>query len=449
MLAGDPPFVVRIDAGAAMDAGSVELAPASILLNITAMEWAQVLRLEASVLAIDAPGEIDGHPAAPFSRRVDLRDSLLLPGLVNAHTHLDLTHIGPLAHDPSEGFVAWVDRIRVARLHEPDEIAESVRRGIDLCLAGGTVAIGDIAGAPAGVPSLTPLSVLRDSPLAGVSFLEFFAIGKGERPGLARIQEAVKALKPGTGHVRPGLQPHAPNTVSRLAYGEAAALAQRHGLPLCTHLAESPEEREFIAAGAGPQRSLLERVGVWDESVAADVGRGCTPTGHLAPILAEAELLAVHLNDVSDGDIDVLRRTGTRAVYCPRASEYFGTARAFGPHRYRDLLAAGVPVALGTDSIVNLPGQAADPRRGGISVLDEMRALWRRDAVEARVLLEMVTDHGATALSMDVGRFRLASGSRPAGMVAIGGLEELRDASSMLRSALAGNSAPLLLFCGK
>lgn len=373
-----------------------------------------------------------------------LSDFVLLPGLVNAHTHLDLTDVGPRPHDPSRGFMPWIDMVRRERPTEATDIAAAVRRGVSLCRAGGTAAVGDIAGAPRAVPSVVPFDTLAAAPLASVSYLEFFAIGNGLQRGIDGITGAVlSAVERQSAHsvsARLGLQPHAPNTVSLSGYRHALDLAAApRKMPLCTHLAESPEEREFIAHARGPQRELLEALGLWNDAIAGEVGRGLTPIEHLAPILATARsqwtpFTAVHCNDVSDTDLDILSGTGTRVVYCPRSSDYFGAPERLGPHRYREMLARGIPVALGTDSIINLPAVAADPEFGSISVLDEMRHLYLRDGTDAATLFAMGTVNGACALDAPPGDFQLSPGSTPLSIIAIDVSESREGPDGALRS---------------
>lgn len=410
-------LIVRIDAAALADGTGFFAAPGSVLLRLPDPSSAEPTSQCPARLAAGPTGDVLKHPASADARVMSLPNSLLIPGLVNAHTHLDLTHIGPRPHDPSHGFVPWVDMIRRERRVEDAGIRAAVTRGIELSLAGGTVAVGDIAGAARGVPSLEPHRTLRDSPLAGVSYLEFFSRGKFREKGLAAgldtldagLREEAERLigRPASAtSVRLGLQPHAPNTVELESFRRATAAAISRGVPLCTHLAESPEERRFISLGDGPQRQLLETLGVWDDAAGADVGRGQHPAEYLEHILLQAAesqpYLVAHVNDASDRTIDILARSRTRVAYCPRASAYFGAHRHFGPHRYRDMLDAGIPVALGTDSIVNLPDGADEPARGGISIFHEMQFLARRDGADPFLLLRMATLNGARALGLAV-----------------------------------------------
>jgi cytosine/adenosine deaminase-related metal-dependent hydrolase len=416
-----------IDAAAGAGGAGVAASPGTLLLEVAERPGPEGWTLRT--LAAGPTREVERHEAARagVDRLMTVRrpTSVLIPGLVNAHTHLDLTHIGPRPHEPGDGFVAWVDMVRAERRHGEDEIQASVRRGAELSLGAGVVAVGDIAGAPAGRITLAPWRAMGASGLRGVSYLEFFGIGRGEARTLARLEalgaELEAAMGGPTGAARLGLQPHAPNTVSRRVYRAAVALSRRFTptLPLTTHLAETPEEREFVGLARGAQRALLERLGVWDDSILEDVGRGYHPVAHLAEVLASAPFTVAHVNDADDGAIEVLAQTGTRVAYCPRASAYFGAPERLGPHRYRDMLAAGVRVALGTDSLINLPPDAAvTPGEGGrgMSVFDEMRLLHARDGADPVTLLRMATVHGAEALHLDPAAFMFRPGSALAGV---------------------------------
>lgn len=438
----DPPQTIRIDAAAIADAARGVITPGSILLQTHPHPGSGPNGVRAAVLAAGPPAEIDRADLPRPTRTLDLSDRLILPALVNAHTHLDLSHIGPVPHDPRHGFVAWVDHIRANRRDTPEGVENAVRSGIALCVAGGTAAVGDIAGAPAGRLTDAPARALARSPLAGVSFLEFFGIGRSAAASVDRLARFARDDLPKLRHdlgntpVRMGLQPHAPNTVDLGVYRWASRLASVHDLPLTTHLGETPEEREFIAFGAGPQRAMLERLGVWDDSVLDHLAKGRHPVEHLATVLSESTVLCAHVNDATDGAITLLAATRTPVVYCPRASAYFGAAAHFGAHRYRDMLAAGVTVCLGTDSIVNLD----TPDR--ISVLDEMRLLHRRDGVDARSLLAMATVHGAAALGLASGPVTLNPGPS-AGLLAVPAPRGSRDPWS---DAMRSSAPPEVLF---
>lgn len=403
--------VRRIDAAAACDGRGLCIQPASVLVE----ERAESVR----VLAIGRPADVSAHPASARADVISLPTQVLLPAMVNAHAHLDLTHIGPQPHDPEHGFVAWVDMVRARRHAAAADIADSVRQGIALSLAGGVVAVGDIAGAPLGSPNLTPYEVLAKSPLRGTSFVEFFGIGSTLDRVPERLAPVFAAATFDRPRVRLGLQPHAPNTVDLRGYEFAIREGGARGMPLCTHLAETLEEREFVERASGPQREFLERLGIWTEGVLDIVGRGHHPVVHLEPILKRAPFIVAHVNDATDEAIESLARTRATVAYCPRASAYFGAPARFGPHRYRDMRNAGINVALGTDSIINLPGDAARADRGGISTLDEARLLYERDGGAPVDLLAMATINGAIALGLEPSLFELTSGGEIAGIVAV------------------------------
>lgn len=404
-----------IHAAGIADAAASSPGPAAILLELPSPQTltSPPHRGHLNVLAIGPLADVTRHPASAGATRIDRPDAILLPGLANAHTHLDLTHIGPRPN--SGGFLPFIDAVRAERRSEPEAIAQSVRDGVRLSLAGGVVAVGDIAGAPGGAPSLVPLQALADSPLFGVSFLEFFAMGPREPASLQRLRDILDAAPPPSSRVRLGLQPHAPYSASPAAYRLATSL----DLPLATHLAESPEELDFIAHARGPLRALLERLGAWDDAILPDLSQGLSPVAHLAPFLARRPFVAAHVNHASDRDLDLLARAHAVVAYCPRASAYFHAHDHFGPHRYRDMLHAGIPVALGTDSIINLPTQHASGPHARLSTLDDMRLLFARDHADPADLLAMATIHGARALHLDPQRFLLRDHAQPLGLIAV------------------------------
>lgn len=344
-------------------------------------------------------------------RAIDRRRCVLMPALINAHAHLDLTHMGPCPADPLEpgspasSFAAFGAHVLSSRLDDPAEIRRSVCDGAKHSLAGGVAAIGDIAG----VWRTEPLEALRRSGLRGVSYLEVFGHGDRIDPSAARMRQLVELVSDAAaglddGRCRLGLSPHAPYSAGRRLFEACDLLSRERGLPVMTHLAECPEEREFIASATGAIRQLLERLGGVDATTEAEYRHGGTPIAHIAHTLNE-RWCAVHVNDCDDPGMASLRERGVAVVYCPRASAYFAHERHFGPHRYREMLDLGIPVALGTDSIICLPEDEADR----LSPLDDARFLFRRDGTEPELLLEMLFVHGARALGIDEALVRLPS----------------------------------------
>jgi len=407
-----------IQAAAIADGDRVFHCPGSMLID----------RREGAVLAVGSPESVG---IVPDAETADLTTSVVIPALVNAHAHLDLTHIGPMACPAREGdggFVAWVDAVRARRVSDPRQIRASVLEGVRLCIAGGTAFVGDIAGV--GAPAAA--EALRDSELRGVSYLEIFGQGAKEDVALSSLAAtAANAAELEGNGVRIGLQPHAPYSCTKRVYAEAA----RCGLPLATHLAETKEELSFVQNADGPLAELLRRLGIWDDRIKP---AKMHPLDHLADVLAEHPFAAAHLNYIDDRHLIQLAQWPISVVYCPRASGYFGhgrTSRLDGSpvaktateHRYRDMLDRGINVAIGTDSILCLD----TPDR--ISVLDELRLLCERDGVDPRTLLRMATVNGARALGIDPIRVTFSPGAMP-GILALP--VEVRTKNDPLRQAI-------------
>lgn len=329
---------------------------------------------------------------------VDRTGELLLPALVNAHAHLDLTDLGPRPFDTqTDDFVGWLRQIIDHRPQAPDDIADAVHHGLRLSHQAGVGWIGDIAG------SLDAIHARRQAPsglrLPGVSYLECFGIGEA---GKAAARELDQTLDPldfeaaAAGWPRGavlGIAPHAPYSVGKPLYQALAGLSQRRIYRLCTHLAESPEELEFVRDATGPMADLLRELDKWSDAIRPT---GKHPIEWLEPALRRGRWTVVHCNYVEDRHIDILERAGASVVYCPIASDYFGHPRE-GEHRYRDMLEAGVNVCLGTDSILCQPADAAQP----LGILPQMRYLYERDGTDPNQLLAMATTHGLQALDFD------------------------------------------------
>ena len=375
------------------------------------------LLLEGARVMAAGPAASIGRPAD--AEVTELPGAVVVPGLVNAHAHLDLTHVGP--RPAGTDFVGWIDGIRALRATEDYAIAASVARGIALAQAGGTALIGDIAGDAGGGPSLVPRRELARAGLGGVSYLEFFGLGARQGRAVASIRRLVAETAPEVGGVRLGVQPHAPYSCGPEVYAAAAGL----GVPVATHLAETRQEIEFVRDRGGPLVGMLERLGVLDETVTAS---GLHPVDHLAEALAAAPFACAHANYVEPAHLERLAAWHASVVYCPRASAYFGH-RA---HPYRPMLAAGLNVALGTDSIICLD----TPQR--LSILDEMRFLFARDGTDPRTLLEMATVNGARALGFGTDLVSFAPGP-VAGVIALPCDD---GAADPLRAALGRDEAP-------
>lgn len=323
------------------------------------------------VLPLDAPpvegGVVTVHPdrvtiEPPGTRPADdLGNVALLPAFVNAHTHLDLCGMAGLA-PPSPDFTGWLKRVILHRLQRtPEQVRDDVRAGIDQCLRFGTAVVGDISGDGTSWPLLTT------SPLRAVVFRELLGLAPERVAGSVEALDAWMADHPGTPHVHPGVSPHAPYSTHTDLYRAAA----RSGLPVCTHLAESSAEMELLTSRTGPFVTFLQSVGAWHPD-----GIALSPR-HVVELLATpAPVLLAHANHLPD---DVPLSANVTVVYCPRTHAAFGHP----PHPVTDLIARGVRVALGTDSLASSPD---------LDVLEEVRHLHRlRPNVPPRALLQLAT----------------------------------------------------------
>ena len=335
---------------------------------------------------------------------IDHSSHVALPPLVNAHAHLDLTGIDPIPHD---GTVAdWAGQVRARRATTPEAIAAAVREGVRRSVAGGTGFIGDIAGG-FGIAALEALrDVAPSAGLQGIGYVEVFGIGKSSSRGVEFLRGLRARIVDERGGIRLGVSPHAPYSCDDAVYAAAAEL----GLPIATHLAETLDEDRFVRDGSGPFADLLKSVDAWTPDLK---GWGRGPVERVQPLLQGRGAALVHLNYLDETGVQLLAREIGVArpnvpVYCPRASAFFRhPVPGHASHRYRELLATGLPVALGTDSALVI-GDAPT-----ISVLDEMRFLWRRDQINPGHLVAMATAHGARALGMDVSRVRLPAVGAP------------------------------------
>jgi cytosine/adenosine deaminase-related metal-dependent hydrolase len=341
---------------------------------------------------------VEAGPAEPLQRRhavepdriEDHPDRVLLPGLINAHVHLELTGIGPQPY--GEDFIIWVLQIRrVTAEWSTDDYVASARRGAAAARAAGTEAVGDIAGSDA------TAAVRPAGGLGGVSYLEMFGMGPPwDEAGRSRLADPGEA---------DGFHPHAPYSAGPGLFEAASA----SGLPVSCHLAETRDEATFVAEGGGPFFELLQRLGKWSPEFASAYGQGLSPVRWMEPYLRQAPWLLAHCNYVEDDDLALLAETGASVAYCPVASDYFGHhpsgGGGGGGHRYRDMLDAGINVCLGTDSVLCQPPDEPQP----LGILPQMRHLHRRDGTDPATLLRMATTNGRRALGLGEDVTRLAS----------------------------------------
>jgi cytosine/adenosine deaminase-related metal-dependent hydrolase len=316
------------------------------------------------------------------STTVDLGDVLLLPGLINAHAHLELT--GLHGRVPFTGqFASWVERVIETAPGNRGEanVRGWIREGARLSMRAGVSTIGDIGYGPHQPDEMASV------PLRAVCFREIVGIGPKREEALAFLEQGCHDMVSAPPHRWIGLSPHAPYSTDPQVYKEALTLADRCGWPVCTHLAETREEALFLETGGGPLRALLSRRGLDTGSFAP---AGCTSIQFAERVgLLESSALLVHVNYLTDEELELLAGSACSVAYCPRAHAFFGHE----PHRFREMMAAGVNVCLGTDSLAS---------NESLSILDEWRFLHgRHPDLDLPSLLRLSTDNAAAALGIE------------------------------------------------
>jgi cytosine/adenosine deaminase-related metal-dependent hydrolase len=333
---------------------------------------------------IRAVGRWRDLAAAGPPRCLDLGDTVLLPGLVNAHCHLDYTDMAGLFPQPRV-FTDWLKLITTTKATwSRSEYTQSWLHGARMLLRSGTTTVADIEA----VPELLP-QVWDATPLRVISLFEMIGLTKRRTPEaiLGETLDRIAAL--GATRSRAGLSPHAPWSTLPELMRLSAREARRRRLLLCTHVAESALEFEMFTRGRGEMFHWLER----STRDMSDCGRG-SPVEHLKSCGALGRnLLAIHVNYLGKQDARLLGQNQAHVVHCPRSHYYF----RHDAFPLRRLLNAGVNVCLGTDSLASV----LKHRRQTIelSMFEEMRALAaRQPRLPARKILEMATLNGAKAL---------------------------------------------------
>jgi len=333
-------------------------------------------------------GRIAAVSSTPTSGAVDLGSAVILPALVNAHTHFELSYLRDVV-PPATRFLDWIAAIMAARRRYADPrdpvILAAARSAIDEARASGTGLVGDVSN------TLVTVPLLRDAAMAARVFYELLGFNVADpaarvRQARARLNDQGQGEGEGEGdRIRVGLAPHAPYSVSPALFSAIRDDLSAHPRDVSTvHLGESPEEVEFIADGTGAWRNLLVTLGAWTDAWKAP---GVSPVQYLADVgFLDSRVLVVHGVQLEGGDLARLRALGATVVSCPRSNRYVGV----GDPPLEAFYAMGVTVAFGTDSLASV---------GDLNLFGEL-ALARQLAprVPARALLESATRCGAVAL---------------------------------------------------
>lgn len=330
---------------------------------------------------------VGGRGNAPAGELIDLGDALLTPGLVNAHTHLELTAMRGFLEDLA--FRPWIVRLTQARIAvlNRDHLLSSAKAGIAEGLLAGITTYADTC------ESGVSLQAMREMGVRGVMYQEVFGPDPDQcEASIAGLRAKIDALRlSSTPLAQLGVSPHAPYTVSDSLFTATARYAEQEGLPMAIHLAESEAESALVCDGSGPFAEAWRARGLPAARRAESPVRLLDSLGVLA-----VRPLLVHCVTVDREDIGRLALHDCAVAHCPVSNAKLG----HGIAPLRQMLEAGLRIGLGTDSVVS---------NNRMDILDEgrmaalmSRALERRfDALPAWQALDLATRGGARALGLE------------------------------------------------
>ena len=335
---------------------------------------------------IAAVGRFRDFDASDHDEVIDLGEQLLMPGLVNAHCHLDFSMMRH-AIQPQRSFSDWIRRINALKrsLSDEDYLA-SLARGFAELQSWGTTTVANIESFPELLLHMPP------PPIRTWWFFEMIDVRHRETTE-ETVAGALAFFTPREGWLGGfGLSPHAPYTASGSLFHLASQVAEEQDMPLTTHVAESREEWEMFRDGRGELYDFMLKLGRWMH----DCHHSRTPLAHLAAHtpLDDRWLLA-HMNELDDGDFELIASLPSHnrpsVVHCPCSHRYF----RHSPFPLSKLMDLDVNICLGTDSLASTDS---------LSLFDEMRQLAKRAPwVPVADVIKMGTLNGAHALRIAAG----------------------------------------------
>ncbi len=337
-------------------------------------------------------GRFDDIKTRNAGKAIDLGEQVLLPGLINAHCHLDYTCLrGKIP--PQKSFTEWIRAINTekATLAPKDYIA-SINEGFAEAKRFGTTTIANLTAFPELIPQIQP-------PVRTCWFAELIDIRAPERAN-ELVDSAIESLA----RARPpdaqwGLAPHALFTASKDLFRRCEEIAQREHILLTTHLAESREEMQMFRDASGPLYEFIKSIGRPMDDCGSKtplelfldlIGSSSSPNRPRAIEVNRPYLswIIAHLNELTESDFELLERSNSKfhVVHCPRSHNYFGHS----PFAFDRLHSFGFNICLGTDSLAS---------NESLSLFAEMRAFQKEfPNVSAEEILKMVTVNPARAL---------------------------------------------------
>jgi cytosine/adenosine deaminase-related metal-dependent hydrolase len=355
----------------------------------------------------------------PPGTAVDV-DGVILPGLVNAHTHLELSWMRGLV-PPAPSMPQWVESLMALRGTAGHEPPAPIGAAIREARAAGTALVGDITNTFAAYEPLVA------SDLSGAVFRELLGFSIGDPEALVAATHAQADALTVSARLRISIVPHAPYSVSPALMRVIAGAAG--DAPISIHLGESAEEVEFLRQGSGPWRDLLGRLGVWSDTW---VTPATDPVSYIAAHgLLNERLLAVHCVQLTDAQLHMLAAAGATLVTCPRSNRWTGA----GLPPVARFYASGVRVAIGTDSLSSVED---------LNLFEELRLMrGLAPSVPAREILASATKHGADALGFGADLGTIEPGKR-AELIAVALPAGVSDVEEYLLSGIEASQVSWL-----
>ena len=359
-------------------------------MRILSADWVLPVEgepIENGAVAIEDGAIVAVGPASELGEGEHHPESAIVPGFVNAHTHLEYAVYAGFGDGFSFG--PWISTHveRKQRLDRADMEAIA-RLGAAECLRSGITTVGDLAFSGASAHACAELG------LRGLVYLEVF--GHDPDDALRQFEEKRAYVEPAlSDRVNVGVSPHAPYTCSVDVYAAAAAL----GLPVATHLNESQDELDWLLRGEGPWQPLAEML---VEPAGVSGIRSLAAAG-----LLDERVAAAHCVKVDAEEIGLLAGAGVAVTHCPRSNALLGCGIA----PLHELRAAGLRVGVGTDGVSSVPSHDFFEELRTVIAMARARDE-RGNALSATEALELATLDGARALGLDAQIGSLAPGKR-------------------------------------
>ncbi|HEY2853698.1 MAG TPA: amidohydrolase family protein [Gemmatimonadaceae bacterium] len=396
------------------------------------------LPIANGVVAVDGDriAYVGAASEAPLGTDIDLGDVLLLPGLVNAHTHLELTAMRGFLEGLD--FRTWILRLTTAKreVFSREMLLDAARYGIVEGLRHGITTYADTC------ESGVAFDAMREMGVRGVMYQEVFGPDPAQCAGaMVELREKVARLRPlETPLVRVGVSPHAPYTVSDPLFTAVARYARHEAIPIAIHIAESAPEYELVVHARGSFAAALRARGIPVDP------RARSPIALLASLdVLAAKPLLIHCVRVDEDDIALIAGTQCSIAHCPASNAKLG----HGIAPLKAFLDTGVRVGLGSDSVAS---------NNRMDILEEARtaSLFQRalhgrfDEMDAACALRLATLGGAEALGIeqDVGSLEVGKSADLAAFPLMGAAP-LHDAVVAAVFALAGSTASFVAVAGR